>query len=59
MVSKQFHATPAHVLQNYQCQVRLMVKMRFLMGGGAALVSVNVRQLFVETVLNSRRQKAV
>ncbi len=32
MVSKQFHATPAHVLQNYQCQVRLMVKLRFLMG---------------------------
>lgn len=32
MMMKQFHATPAHILQNYQCQVRLMVKMRFLMG---------------------------
>jgi 4-hydroxyphenylacetate 3-monooxygenase len=29
---KQFHATPAHVYQNYQAQVRLMVKMRFLLG---------------------------
>ncbi|MDP3494620.1 MAG: 4-hydroxyphenylacetate 3-hydroxylase N-terminal domain-containing protein, partial [Hyphomonadaceae bacterium] len=27
MMMKQFHATPAHVLQNYQCQVRLMVKL--------------------------------
>lgn len=32
MCAKQFHATPAHVYQNYQAQVRLMVKMRFLMG---------------------------
>jgi 4-hydroxyphenylacetate 3-monooxygenase len=32
MTAKQFHATPAHVYQNYQAQVRLMVKMRFLMG---------------------------
>ncbi|WP_370302701.1 4-hydroxyphenylacetate 3-hydroxylase family protein [Pseudooceanicola sp.] len=32
MCNKQFHATPAHVYQNYQAQVRLMVKMRFLMG---------------------------
>lgn len=30
MVQKQFHATPAHVFQNYQCQIRLMVKMKFL-----------------------------
>lgn len=32
MCQKQFHATPAHVYQNYQCQIRLMVKMRFLAG---------------------------
>ena len=32
MCARQFHATPAHVYQNYQAQVRLMVKMRFLMG---------------------------
>jgi 4-hydroxyphenylacetate 3-monooxygenase len=32
MTSRQFHATPAHVYQNYQAQIRLMVKMRFLMG---------------------------
>ncbi|MDK3018862.1 4-hydroxyphenylacetate 3-hydroxylase family protein [Pseudodonghicola flavimaris] len=32
MTAKQFHATPAHVYQNYQAQIRLMVKMRFLMG---------------------------
>ncbi len=32
MCQKQFHATPAHVFQNYQCQIRLMVKLRFLTG---------------------------
>ncbi|UYV36478.1 hypothetical protein N4R57_15925 [Rhodobacteraceae bacterium D3-12] len=32
MCNKQFHATPAHVYQNYQAQIRLMVKMRFLLG---------------------------
>ncbi|MBW3098165.1 4-hydroxyphenylacetate 3-hydroxylase family protein [Pseudohoeflea coraliihabitans] len=32
MCMRQFHATPAHVYQNYQAQIRLMVKMRFLMG---------------------------
>jgi 4-hydroxyphenylacetate 3-monooxygenase len=32
MTLKQFHATPAHVYQNYQCQIRLLVKMRFLAG---------------------------
>lgn len=41
MVSKQFHATPAHVLQNYQCQVRLMVKMRFLMGVARRLAEMS------------------
>ena len=32
MCQRQFHATPAHVFQNYQAQIRLMVKMRFLVG---------------------------
>lgn len=32
MTAAQFHATPAHVHQNYQAQIRLLVKMRFLMG---------------------------
>lgn len=32
MCQKQFHATPAHVYQNYQAQIRLMVKLRFLAG---------------------------
>lgn len=32
MCQRQFHATPAHVYQNYQCQIRLLVKMRFLVG---------------------------
>jgi 4-hydroxyphenylacetate 3-monooxygenase len=41
MMQQQFHATPAHVLQNYQCQVRLMVKMRFLMGIARRVAEVN------------------
>ncbi|MET0239754.1 MAG: 4-hydroxyphenylacetate 3-hydroxylase N-terminal domain-containing protein [Sphingobium sp.] len=41
MMAKQFHATPAHVLQNYQCQVRLMVKLRFLMGIARRIAEVN------------------
>jgi 4-hydroxyphenylacetate 3-monooxygenase len=32
MCLKQFQATPAHVYQNYQSQIRLMVKLRFLAG---------------------------
>lgn len=41
MMMRQFHATPAHVLQNYQCQVRLMVKMRFLMGIARKTAEIN------------------
>ena len=41
MMMKQFHATPAHILQNYQCQVRLMVKMRFLMGIARRTAEIN------------------
>lgn len=39
--SGQFHATPAHVYQNYQAQIRLMVKMRFLMGIARKIAETN------------------
>jgi 4-hydroxyphenylacetate 3-monooxygenase len=41
MCQKQFHATPAHVYQNYQSQVRLMVKMRFLVGIASRIAETN------------------
>ena len=41
MCQKQFHATPAHVYQNYQAQIRLMVKTRFLMGIARRIADTN------------------
>ena len=41
MCQKQFHATPAHVYQNYQCQIRLIVKLRFLAGLAKKISVVN------------------
>ena len=41
MCQKQFHATPAHVYQNYQCQIRLAVKLRFLAGLGQMIAAAN------------------
>jgi 4-hydroxyphenylacetate 3-monooxygenase len=41
MTLRQFHATPAHVYQNYQCQIRLIVKMRFLAGIAHRIAEVN------------------
>lgn len=41
MCQKQFHATPAHVFQNYQAQIRLMVKMRFLLGIARRTAEIN------------------
>ena len=41
MVARQFHATPAHVYQNYQCQIRLMVKMKFLAGLARGITDTN------------------
>jgi 4-hydroxyphenylacetate 3-monooxygenase len=41
LCAKQFHATPAHVYQNYQCQVRLMVKLRFLVGLALKITEIN------------------
>lgn len=37
----QWHGTPAHVMQNYQSQIRLMVKMRFLAGLARRIAEVN------------------
>jgi 4-hydroxyphenylacetate 3-monooxygenase len=41
MTLKQFHGTPAHVYQNYQCQIRLLVKMRFLAGLAHRIAEAN------------------
>jgi 4-hydroxyphenylacetate 3-monooxygenase len=41
MCQKQFHATPAHVYQNYQAMVRLAVKLQFLVGIAHRITEVN------------------
>jgi 4-hydroxyphenylacetate 3-monooxygenase len=41
MCQKQFHATPAHVYQNYQAMIRLSVKLRFLMGIARRIGEIN------------------
>ncbi len=41
MTAGQFHATPAHVYQNYQAMIRLSVKMRFLMGIARKIAETN------------------
>jgi 4-hydroxyphenylacetate 3-monooxygenase len=41
MYQKQFHATLAHVFQNYQSQIRLMAKMRFLVGIARRIAETN------------------
>jgi 4-hydroxyphenylacetate 3-monooxygenase len=41
MAQAQWHETRAHVYQNYQCQVRLMVKLRFLMGVARKIAEIN------------------
>jgi len=46
MCQKQFHATPAHVYQNYQCQIRLMVKLRFLVGLARMIATANGVEAF-------------
>ena len=37
----QFHEAPTHILQNYQAQVRLMVKLRFLIGLARKIAEAN------------------
>lgn len=41
MSQAQWHGTRAHVVQNYQCQVRLMVKLRFLLGIARKVAEIN------------------
>jgi 4-hydroxyphenylacetate 3-monooxygenase len=41
MCQKQFHATPAHVYQNYQAMIRLTVKLRFLLGLARRIAEIN------------------
>jgi 4-hydroxyphenylacetate 3-monooxygenase len=41
MAQAQWHETPTHVYQNYQCQIRLMVKLRFLLGLARKIADTN------------------
>jgi 4-hydroxyphenylacetate 3-monooxygenase len=41
MCQRQFHATPAHVYQNYQSMIRLTVKLRFLLGIARRIAETN------------------
>lgn len=41
MCQKQFHATPAHIYQNYQAMIRLTVKLRFLIGLARRIAEIN------------------
>ena len=41
MCQRQFHATPAHVYQNYQAMIRLSVKLRFLIGVARRIAETN------------------
>jgi 4-hydroxyphenylacetate 3-monooxygenase len=49
MCQKQFHSTPAHVYQNYQCQIRLMVKLRFLSGVARKIACASGIDAFPQT----------
>ena len=41
MAADQWHAIPTHVYQNYQCQIRLMVKLKFLAGLARKIAETN------------------
>lgn len=41
MAQAQWHDTRAHVMQNYQCIVRLMVKLKFLLGIARKIAETN------------------
>ncbi|MFG1357693.1 4-hydroxyphenylacetate 3-hydroxylase family protein [Xanthobacter pseudotagetidis] len=41
MTAGQFHATPAHVYQNYQAQIRLKVKIKFLLAIAKRTCEIN------------------
>jgi len=46
MCQNQFYGTPAHVYQNYECQIRLMVKLRFLTGLARMIAAANASETF-------------
>lgn len=41
LLRNQFHGTPVHVYQNYQCNIRLIVKMRFLAAIAHRITEIN------------------
>jgi 4-hydroxyphenylacetate 3-monooxygenase len=41
MATAQWHSIPTHVYQNYQCQIRLVVKVRFLLGLARKIAETN------------------
>lgn len=41
MAQAQWHDTRAHVMQNYQCMIRLMVKLRFMLGLARKIAEIN------------------
>lgn len=41
IMNAMWHETPAHVVQNYQCQIRLLVKLRFLAGIARRTAEIN------------------
>lgn len=41
LASAQWHSIPTHCYQNYQCQIRFMVKMRFLLGLAHKIAEAN------------------
>ncbi|MBN9432142.1 MAG: 4-hydroxyphenylacetate 3-monooxygenase [Bosea sp.] len=41
MAQAQWHDTRAHVMQNYQCMIRLMVKLKFLLGLARKIAEIN------------------
>jgi 4-hydroxyphenylacetate 3-monooxygenase len=49
MCQRQFHGTPAHIYQNYQCQIRLMVKLKFLLGIARKIAAAGGIESFPQT----------
>jgi len=41
MLQRQFHGTPVHVYQNYQCNIRLLVKLQFLVAIAHRIADIN------------------
>jgi 4-hydroxyphenylacetate 3-monooxygenase len=41
MLQRQFHGTPVHVYQNYQCNIRLLVKLQFLAAVAHRIAEIN------------------